>query len=257
MDFRLGDRDDAYAFVQRTLVPFRHPELDKPAKGLLRRFPGKVTGLSRAQLTRLIGQYRATGRIEDRRRGPAPPFERRYTAADVRQLAEAGEILGDLCDRRHEAGDATPVRDLRGSALRATGAAVQRPPLPPAREHDLPPASDLVGQDAAGADRHRRAPQAASRRPAGLPARRLRPAGRPRWREGHLPDQPRRRSHAVRVRRRRRGHLRRVPAARARSAHRRLPLPDHGLPTTTPSSRARTAPSSGTTSAAPTSRTAG
>ena len=73
------------------------PELDKPAKGLLRRFLGRVAGLSRAQLTRLIGHYRATGRIEDRRRGPARPFERRYTAADVRQLAEADEILGDLC----------------------------------------------------------------------------------------------------------------------------------------------------------------
>ncbi len=97
VDFRLADRDDTYAFVRRTLVRFRYPELDKPAKGLLRRFLGKVTGLSRAQLTRLIGQYRATGRIEDRRRGPTRPFERRYTAADVRQLAEVDEILGGLC----------------------------------------------------------------------------------------------------------------------------------------------------------------
>ena len=47
---------------------------------------------------------------------------------------------------RHEAGDATPVRDLRGSAIRAAGGAVQRPPLPPARERDLPPASDLVAK---------------------------------------------------------------------------------------------------------------
>lgn len=71
VDFRLADRDDAYAFVRRTLVRFRYAELDKPGKGLLRRFLVKETGLSRAQLTRLIGQYRATGRIEDRRRGPA------------------------------------------------------------------------------------------------------------------------------------------------------------------------------------------
>ena len=97
VDFRLVDRDDAYGFVRRTLVRFRHTTLDKPSKGLLRRFLGKVTGLSRAQLTRLIGQYRATGRIEDRRRGPARPFERRYTAADVRLLAETDEILGGLC----------------------------------------------------------------------------------------------------------------------------------------------------------------
>ena len=43
---------------------FRYGTLDKPSKGLLKEFLGKVTGLSRAQLTRLIGQYRATGRIE-------------------------------------------------------------------------------------------------------------------------------------------------------------------------------------------------
>ena len=97
VNFRLVDRDDAYGFVRRTLVRFRYTTLDKPSKGLLRQFLGKVTGLSRAQLTRLIGQYRATGRIEDRRRGPARPFERRYTAADVRLLAETDEILGGLC----------------------------------------------------------------------------------------------------------------------------------------------------------------
>ena len=58
---------------------------------------GKVTGLSRAQLTRLIAQHRATGRIEDRRGGPpAKPFARRYTRADVRLLAEVDTALGQM-----------------------------------------------------------------------------------------------------------------------------------------------------------------
>ena len=60
VDFRSADCVDAYEFVRRTLVWFRHGTLDKPSKGLLKEFLGKVTGLSRAQLTRLIGQYRAT-----------------------------------------------------------------------------------------------------------------------------------------------------------------------------------------------------
>jgi hypothetical protein len=38
----------------------------KAGKGLLRCYIGKTTGLSRAQLTRLIGQYLATGKIEER-----------------------------------------------------------------------------------------------------------------------------------------------------------------------------------------------
>ena len=41
-----------------------------------------MTGLSRAQMTRLVGQHRATGRVTDRRGGaPVRPFERRYRAA--------------------------------------------------------------------------------------------------------------------------------------------------------------------------------
>ena len=37
----------------------------------MRRYLEKVSGLSRAQMTRLIAQFRATGRIRNRR-GPSP-----------------------------------------------------------------------------------------------------------------------------------------------------------------------------------------
>ena len=93
--FRPVDRREAYAFARRVLVRFRYAELPRAGKGLVKEFLGKVTGLSRAQLTRLVGQHARTGRIEDRRRGPARPFERRYTAADIRLLAEVDEILGE------------------------------------------------------------------------------------------------------------------------------------------------------------------
>ena len=57
-----------------------------------------MTGLSRAQLTRLVRQYRHSGQIRDRRGdGPARPFARRYTAADVRLLAEVDAALGQRC----------------------------------------------------------------------------------------------------------------------------------------------------------------
>ena len=76
---------------RRTLIalsnnrgPLLYERLGKSDKGLVRRYMAKVMGLSRAQLTRLIGRYRETGRIEDRRGGaPACPFERRYTRADI------------------------------------------------------------------------------------------------------------------------------------------------------------------------------
>ena len=91
VDFKLADRASAHDFVRRTLVRFGYHVRGKPAKGLLRAFLGKATGLSRAQVARLIRQHRETGKVEDRRRGPpARPFQRKYTKADVRLLAEAG-----------------------------------------------------------------------------------------------------------------------------------------------------------------------
>ncbi len=97
VDFRCVERADAYGFVRRVLVRTRYVRLSKPDKGLVRRFLVKVTGFSRAQISRLISQYRETGRIEDRRRGPKRPFSRRYTKADIGLLAEVDETLGGLC----------------------------------------------------------------------------------------------------------------------------------------------------------------
>ena len=97
VDFRFVERADAYGFVRRVLVRTRYVRLSRSDKGLLRRFLVKVTGFSRAQVGRLISQYRATGRIEDRRRGPKRPFPRRYTKADIGLLAEVDETLGGLC----------------------------------------------------------------------------------------------------------------------------------------------------------------
>ena len=48
------------------LVKFDYGALGKGDKGLLRRFLLKATGLSRAQLTRLVGQQARTGHIVDR-----------------------------------------------------------------------------------------------------------------------------------------------------------------------------------------------
>ena len=97
VDFHFTDRRGAYDFVTRALRRLNYGGLSKADKGVVRRFVAKVTGWSRAHTTRLIGQYRKTGRIEDRRRGATRPFERRYTAADIRLLAEVDEKLGGGC----------------------------------------------------------------------------------------------------------------------------------------------------------------
>jgi transposase InsO family protein len=74
----------------------------KASRGLLRRYIEKITGMSRAQVTRLIGRYMANGRVEARayRRHR---FAARYTMDDVELLAsvdEAHETLSGPATRR-------------------------------------------------------------------------------------------------------------------------------------------------------------
>ena len=64
VDFAGGDRAGVFTLVRRTLVKLDYHRL---GKGLVKRCLAKVTGLSRAQLTRLIG--RASSDRPDR--GPA------------------------------------------------------------------------------------------------------------------------------------------------------------------------------------------
>src|SRR5437868_14429936 len=74
-------REEVYGWVEKTLVRLQYASLDKPCKGLVRRYLARMTGLSRAQVTRLITGYRKTGRVKavayQRTR-----FASRYTAAD-------------------------------------------------------------------------------------------------------------------------------------------------------------------------------
>ena len=88
-------REEIYGWVERTLVRFQYTSLDKPGKGLVRRYLSQMTGLSRAQVTRLIALQRRTGRVK------AAVYERvrfatRYTAADVNLLAYVDKAHGNL-----------------------------------------------------------------------------------------------------------------------------------------------------------------
>ena len=110
LEVKAPQREAAYELIARTLRRFAYTTLGKADKGLLRRYLGKVTGLSRAQLTRLIAQFCATGRIQDRRGAPACPFLRRYTREDILLLAEvdalhatlSGPATRKLCERAWE-----------------------------------------------------------------------------------------------------------------------------------------------------------
>ena len=81
-------RGSTYGLIERVLR-------GKGPKGIVRAFLAKVTGLSRAQLTRLIQRWMETRRIE-RKPAQHPHFARRYTPADIVSLAEVDAVHEDL-----------------------------------------------------------------------------------------------------------------------------------------------------------------
>jgi hypothetical protein len=79
-------REEMYAWVERTLVRQQYGRLGRADKGPVRRFVAKGTGLSRAQVTRLITMYASKGEVKARRY-QRRRFPTRYTKADVELLA--------------------------------------------------------------------------------------------------------------------------------------------------------------------------
>ena len=78
-------RAEVYAWIGKTLREHDYAKQTREAKGLLRTYVLKMTGLSRAQVTRLIGQHSRQGQVREavyRRRR----FPRRYTRADAALL---------------------------------------------------------------------------------------------------------------------------------------------------------------------------
>jgi transposase InsO family protein len=100
--FEGANRGQVYGWVERVLVQQEYAQQGKAARGLVRRYLEKMTGLSRAQVTRLIARYAASGRVQPtvyRRRR----FPERFTRADIELLAsvdEAHETLSGPATRR-------------------------------------------------------------------------------------------------------------------------------------------------------------
>ena len=95
MEFSVEGTAARYGWIAATLVKFGYWTCSKHKKGLLRCYLGKITGYSRAQIARLIADYRRRGRL-GRRQRPRSRFTKRYTAADIRLLAHTDEVHGTL-----------------------------------------------------------------------------------------------------------------------------------------------------------------
>jgi hypothetical protein len=67
--FEANNREELYGWVTRTLVEQEYGRQKREAKGLLRRYVAKMTGLSRAEVTRLVGQYLEKGVVKEQATG--------------------------------------------------------------------------------------------------------------------------------------------------------------------------------------------
>jgi transposase InsO family protein len=88
--FEAQNRGEVYAWVERTLREQDWDRLERSGRGLVRRYLEKMTGLSRAQVTRLIRRY-----VDARELKPARYRRHRfasvYSRADIELLASVDE----------------------------------------------------------------------------------------------------------------------------------------------------------------------
>jgi len=95
VEFRGLNAREKYDWIEEVLKRFRYPKLHKEGKGLVKSYLLKVTGYSRSQLTRLIGRYQRSGKVQTaqyRRHR----FPQKYSAEDVALLSKTDELHGWL-----------------------------------------------------------------------------------------------------------------------------------------------------------------
>ena len=90
VQFEARDQASLYEWVTGTLREQGYSRLGRVGKGLVRRYIAKMTGRSRAQVTRLIGQFTEQGDVKVKR-ARRHRFRTRYSTADIGLLAEVDE----------------------------------------------------------------------------------------------------------------------------------------------------------------------
>ena len=96
-------------WTETVLVRFSYLLLKRDEKGVIRRYIQKVTGYSRSQVSRLIAEYKRTGRLK-KTEYKRHRFPMKYTPSEVELLAKTDELHGwlsgpatkKIMEREHE-----------------------------------------------------------------------------------------------------------------------------------------------------------
>jgi hypothetical protein len=91
VEFRGVTAKEKYNWIEEVLIRFSYHSIKRVEKGVIRRYIQKVTGYSRSQVSRLIAEYKRTGRLR-RTRYRRHCFPRKYTPSEVGLLARTDEL---------------------------------------------------------------------------------------------------------------------------------------------------------------------
>jgi len=97
LQFRRAEDDEGrYGWIEQVLRRFGYRQLGRADRGAVRAYLQRLSGYSRAQVTRLVARWMTGQPLVKNYRRPEHAFARRYTAADVALLAEVDRAMGTL-----------------------------------------------------------------------------------------------------------------------------------------------------------------
>ncbi len=97
LEFRRAEDDEGrYGWIESVLRRLEYRQLKRCDRGVMLAYVQRLSGYSRAQITRLVSRWMGSKRLVKEYRAPEHAFERTYTGVDVALLAEVDRAMGTL-----------------------------------------------------------------------------------------------------------------------------------------------------------------
>jgi len=97
LEFRRAEDDEGrYAWIESVLRRLEYRQLKRCHRGVVLAYLQRLSGYSRAQITRLVSRWMGGKRLVKEYRAPEHAFARRYTSADVALLADVDRAMGTM-----------------------------------------------------------------------------------------------------------------------------------------------------------------
>src|ERR1035438_9306642 len=184
LGFKGQNREEVYGWVDQTLRQQRYEGLLRSERGLVRRYVEKMTGLSRAQTTRLITVYVRGDEVK-----PQPYQRRRFAQRYTREDSGCGRGTRDPERAGDEEAAPEGLLQLPRNAIPELGADLGGAVVPTAEIGRASRAAHQVPGDAADTGVDRRAEKAGAAWAPWILAHRHGASGRPGRGQGGVPHQ--------------------------------------------------------------------